>query len=136
MNGKNSVKKNDIDMKDLKKKLKVVEGKSKTPTVPSYEVLYEEFKNGIKFKPALLQGGFNKAFDKDINRILSLLDKHKDALDEIKKTIDTHKITYKSFPLLFFIVISLVVCTMVQTKRLLVDHHTFDRKRDCNLQII
>jgi hypothetical protein len=87
MNGKNGVKKNDINMKDLKKKLKVVEGKSKTPTIPSYEILYEEFKNGIKFKPALLGGGFNKAFDEDINRILSLLDKHKGALDEIEDAI-------------------------------------------------
>ena len=87
MKGKNDVKNNDINMQNLKKKLKLVDGKSKTPTIPSYELLYEEFKNGIKFKPALLQGGFNKAFDEDINRILSLLDKHKDALDEIEDAI-------------------------------------------------
>ncbi len=62
--------------------------KSVTPTIVSYETLKEEFTTGLKFKPALgLQNSseLNPKLKGHLTKLLKVLDKHKDALEEIEQ---------------------------------------------------
>jgi hypothetical protein len=61
--------------------------KSITPTIVSYDTLYDEFENGLKFKPALSDKGISRPLLEERRRILDVLTKHKDALSEIEDAI-------------------------------------------------
>ncbi len=61
--------------------------KSKTPTIVSYDTLYEEFEHGLKFKPALSDKGLSRPLIEERLRILNVLNKHKEALSEIEDAI-------------------------------------------------
>lgn len=58
--------------------------KSITPPIVCFEELVSAYTNELKFKPAALQGYFNPMLKEDLNRILNVLHKHKNALSEIE----------------------------------------------------
>jgi hypothetical protein len=58
--------------------------KSVTPPILSYEELIAAYSNKLKFRPATIQGAMNPMLRDDLMRLLNLLTKHKDVIDEIE----------------------------------------------------
>jgi hypothetical protein len=61
--------------------------KSITPPTLSFEELISAYTSDLKFKPASLQGALNPVLKNDLNRVIYVLNKHKNVLSEIEDEI-------------------------------------------------